>query len=80
MAKHAQLARTYLPAFRALLTARGWVEQPKKGGYEIARFTRDGAPPLLLFARASALSHVTVLEKDWPVVQQFLKDKHSQKV
>ncbi len=74
------LARTSLPAFRAWLAERGWVEQPKKGDYEVARWTHPERKPLILYARERATVHVTVTADDWPVVQQFFKDKHSQKV
>ena len=80
MANRGLLARTHLPAFRAWLAERGWVEQPKKGGYEVARFTHPSEKPLILFERETATVHVTVQEKDWPLVRQFIKDKHSQKV
>jgi hypothetical protein len=79
MATRNLLARTHLPAFRVWLAERGWVEQPTKGAYEVGRWTHAKHPPLILYARETATVHVTVQEKDWRLVRQFIKDKHSQK-
>lgn len=79
MAERGLLARTHLPAFRAWLAERGWVEQPKKGGYEVARWTHAEHKPLILYARERATVHVTVTADDWRLVAQFLRDKHSQR-
>lgn len=77
MANRGLLARTHLPAFRAWLAERGWVEQPKKGGYEVARFTHPTEKPLILYEREGATVHVTVQEKDWRMVREFIKDRHA---
>lgn len=80
MAERGLLARTSLPAFRAWLAERGWVEGATKGKYEVARWTHDEQKPLILYARERATVHVTVTADDWRLVAQFLKDKHNKAV
>jgi hypothetical protein len=79
MATRNLLARTHLPAFRAWLAERGWMEQPTKGRYEVGRWTHPTEKPLILFARETATVHVTVQEKDWRVIRAFIRDHHARK-
>ncbi|MCO4101087.1 MAG: hypothetical protein HEQ38_17170 [Gemmatimonas sp.] len=79
MATRNLLARTHLPAFRAWLAERGWVEQPVKGAYEVGRWTHEVHFPLILYARARDTVHYTVPDNQWDVVRRFIKDRDSQK-
>ncbi len=79
MAERNLLARTHLPAFRAWLAERGWVEQPVKGAYEVARFTHPTEKPLILYARQGASVHVTVTADDWRLVVKFIRHHHEQR-
>lgn len=76
MATRNLLARTHLPAFRAWLVARGWAEQPTKGAFEVARFTHDEHPALILYTRAGAVQHLSVQDKASHHVRAFLRDRH----
>ena len=80
MAERGFLARTHLPAFRAWLAERGWVEGTAKGRYEVARWTHPTEKPLILYARERATVHVTVTADDWRLVARFIKDKHNKTV
>lgn len=79
MATRNLFARSHLPPFRAWMAERGWVEQPTKGRYEVARWTHPEHPPLILWARETATVHVTVQEKDWRVIRAFIRDHHAAK-
>lgn len=76
MAARNLLGRTHLPAFRAWLVGRGWAEQAPKGAFEEARFTHPEHRTLILFARAHALQHLSVQDKDHRLVRAFLRDHH----
>jgi hypothetical protein len=79
MAARNLFARAHLPAFRRWLAERGWVEQPTKGPYEVARWAHPTEKPLVLHARKTSTVHLTVPHPEYPIVQQFIRDHHAKK-
>lgn len=76
MANRHTLHSSHLDAFKGWLAGHGWTVQPIKGCFEVLRATRAGrAAPLIIYKKMGAAQHSTVLDRDMPVVRQFLKER-----
>lgn len=82
MANRNTLTVTHLNLFKSWLIQDGWEIQEAKGKYEALRATKQGRKnPLIIYERLStyrgqSLVHLTVLDRDMPIVRQFLNSKN----
>lgn len=76
MADYGLLAIADLPVFDTFMLLEGYDSVPTKGPYEERRYKAPGTPPVILFKRDSARVHVTVQNKDYPLVRRFITYKH----
>lgn len=76
MANRNTLHISRIPDFTAWLQDTGWTIEPTKGLFEVLRARRPGRKaPLILYSRMDAPQHVTVLDKDVPLVRIFLRER-----
>lgn len=76
MAKRNVLHKNLLEDFQKWLVADGWEIEKPKGTYEVLRARKDGRPqPLIVYMKADAKEHLTVMDRDLEIVGAFLRDK-----
>ena len=78
MADRRLLAISDIPLFSEWLASRGWKILETNGDYECLRAKRNNET-LILFARDGAKVHVSIQDKDVPVVREFIKQKIARK-
>lgn len=76
MAKRNVLHKNLLEDFQKWLVTDGWEIEKPKGTYEVLRARKDGRPqPLIVYMKADAKEHLTVMDRDFEIVRAFLRDK-----
>lgn len=74
-----ELHTSKLREFVDYCTAKGWVEEPTKGEFEVLRMTRPKLPPLLIYRRLRQTEHYTVSGVATILVAAYLRDKRTGK-
>lgn len=64
----------HLDAFASYLTTRGFYPRPLTNSYERLRM-RNGKHTVVLYQRNVAEQHLTVQDKDMPLVRAFLRSR-----
>lgn len=76
MAKRNVLHKNLLEDFQKWLVANGWEIEKPKGTYEVLRARKAGIQqPLIVYTKADAKEHLTVMDRDLEIVGAFLRDK-----
>ena len=76
MANRYTLHKNSLEDFQKWLVADGWEIEKPKGIFEVLRARKAGRPqPLIVYTKADAKEHLTVMSRDIGVVRAFLRDK-----
>lgn len=76
MANRYTLHKNSLEDFQKWLVADGWEIEKSKGIFEVLRARKAGRPqPLIVYTKADAKEHLTVMERDIGVVRAFLRAK-----
>lgn len=76
MANRCILHRNHLDAFKEWLKNDGWEIEDTKGLYEVLRARKEGRrEPLIIFEKAGAKEHLSVMDRDLGVVKAFLSAK-----
>ena len=76
VARRNLLALSKIEAFKDYLQRTGWTLETVKGTYEILRARKPARKePLLVFVRDSVKTHVSLLDKDVPIVWAFLNSE-----
>lgn len=77
MANRHTLHISKLETFKEWLQKDGWELLPlSKNCYEVLRASKPGRKdPLIIYSKASAKEHLTVADRDYPVVAAFLRDE-----
>lgn len=76
MANRYTLHKNSLEDFQKWLVAAGWEIEKPKGIFEVLRARKAGRPqPLIVYTKAYAKEHLTVMSRDIGVVRAFLRDK-----
>ena len=76
MANRYMLHKNSLEDFQKWLIDDGWKIEKTKGVYEVLRARKAGrANPLIVFSKADVKEHLTVMDRDMPVIGAFLRDK-----
>lgn len=81
MANRCILHRNHLDAFKEWLKNDGWEIEDTKGLYEVLRARKEGRrEPLIIFEKAGAKEHLSVMDRDLEVVKAFLSVKSDEKI
>ena len=76
MANRYTLHKNSLEDFQSWLVADGWETEKPKGIYEVLRARKAGRQqPLIVYTKADAKEHLTVMDRDLEIVGAFLRDK-----
>ncbi len=76
MANRCTLHKNSLEDFQKWLVADGWEIEKPKGIFEVLRARKAGRPqPLIVYTKAYAKEHLTVMSRDIGVVRAFLRAK-----
>jgi hypothetical protein len=76
MANRYTLHKNSLEDFQSWLVADGWEIEKPKGIYEVLRARKAGRQqPLIVYTKADAKEHLTVMDRDLEIVGAFLRDK-----
>ena len=76
MANRCILHRNHLDTFKEWLKNDGWEIEDTKGLYEVLRARKEGRrEPLIVFEKAGAKEHLSVMDRDLGVVKAFLSAK-----
>lgn len=76
MANRYTLHKNSLEDFQSWLVADGWEIEKPKGIYEVLRARKAGRQqPLIVYTKADAKEHLTVMDRDLEIVGVFLRDK-----
>ena len=76
MAKRSLLHRSKIEDFKAWLQEDGWQIEKTKGRYEVVRATKGTRKPLIVYTRDNkGKEHLTVQERDVPVVRAYIRDR-----
>lgn len=76
MANRYTLRKNSLEDFQSWLVADGWEIEKPKGIYEVLRARKAGRQqPLIVYTKADAKEHLTVMDRDFEIVRAFLRDK-----
>ena len=84
MANRNTLSVMKLDDFKSWLVADGWQIQKPKGDYEVLRATKeDRKHTLIAYSRLATnggkeIQHLTLAERDMPIVRAFLKKKYTE--
>ena len=73
MAERCILHKNKLNQFREWLFLRGYAIESPKGEYEVLR-AKKGLNTVIIYERLNAKEHLTVPQKDYNLVRQFLKE------
>lgn len=80
MAHRHTLHISHLPRFKAWLQDRGWEFLPlSKHGYEVLR-ARNGKRTLIIYKKLNAQEHLSYMDRDWQLIQDFLDFVHQEGV
>ena len=75
MANRYTLHISKLEDFKKWLVKDGWEIEEPKGNYEVLRARKYGRQnPLIVYAKADAKEHLSVMDRDSGVIGAFLKD------
>jgi len=75
-----ELHTSKLREFADYCTAKGWVEEPTKGEYEVLRMNRAQSKyPLLIYRKLRQTEHYTVSGVATILVAAYLRDKRTGK-
>lgn len=75
-----ELHTSKLREFADYCTAKGWVEEPTKGEYEVLRMSRPTSKnPLLIYRKLRQTEHYTVSGAALILVAAYLRDKRTGK-
>lgn len=75
MANRRILHRNHLDTFKEWLKNDGWEIEDTKGLYEVLRARKEGRrEPLIIFEKADAKQHYSVMDRDVWVVKTFLSE------
>lgn len=81
MANRNTLSVNQVEKFKAYLVDEGWELQETKGDYEVLRATKEGRNhTLIAYSRLATnggkeIQHLTLADRDMPIVRAFLKKK-----
>lgn len=76
MANRSLLHRSKVEDFKSWLQEDGWQIEQTKGIYEIVRATKGTRKPLIVYTRDNkGKEHITVQERDVPVVRAYIRDR-----
>ena len=76
MANRYTLAISKLDDFKEWLIKDGWEIKRPMGEYEVFRAEKKGRRyPLMIFKRANAPMHLSVMERDMGVVRAYLRER-----
>ena len=81
MANRHTLTPTRLDEFKTYLLSNGFSIEAPKGFYEVLRASKQGRKhPLIVYKRLTSnngtqLVHLTVMDRDMPIVRNFLSSK-----
>ena len=84
MANRNTLSVNQVEKFKAYLVADGWELQEPKGDYEVLRATKeDRKHTLIAYSRLATnggkeIQHLTLADRDMPIVRAFLKKKYTE--
>lgn len=73
MAERCLLHKNKLEHFKWWLSSRGYDIQPVKGLYEVLR-AKKGRDTVIVFHRNETKEHLTVQQKDYHLVKQFIQE------
>lgn len=75
MAERGILHTKHLEAFAGFLEKQGFTKQPlSKNPYEVLRMKKiGGRHTVVLFKKADAKEHLSVMDKDMPLVRKFFR-------
>ena len=76
MAERCLLHKNKLHQFQVWLESKGYTIFPCKGLYEVLR-ARKGKDTVIIYERNSAKEHLTVQQKDYGLVRQFIRERES---
>lgn len=75
MANRHELHINQLDKFREWLEKYGWDIEEPKGIYEVLRARKPGRKnPLIIYTKADAKEHLSVMDRDSGVIGAFLRD------
>lgn len=78
MATRNLLHKDHLEKFKVWLVGDGWTIEKTVGAYEVLRARKPGREhPLIIYTKAGAKEHYTVMARDFGVVQAFLKAQYT---
>lgn len=86
MANRNTLSVNQVEKFKAYLVAEGWELQEPKGDYEVLRATKEGRKhTLIAYSRLATnggkqIQHLTLADRDMPIVRAFLKKKYTEEM
>lgn len=81
MANRCILHRNHLDAFKEWLKNDGWEIEDTKGLYEVLRARKEERrEPLIVFEKAGAKEHLSVMDRDLGVVKAFLSERSDEKI
>ena len=78
MAERCILHKSKLNQFREWLFSKGYVIESTKGDYEVLR-AKKGKNTVIIYEKLYAKEHLTVQQKDYNLVRQFLKETKGDK-
>lgn len=73
MAERCLLHQNKLDLFKWWLSSKGYEIQSPKGTYEVLR-AKKGKNTVVLFKKDRAKEHLTVQDKDYSLVRQFIRE------
>ena len=73
MADRCLLHQNKLDLLKWWLSSKGYEIQPTKGMYEVLR-AKNGKDTVIIFKKAGAKEHLSVQEKDYRLIRQFIRE------
>ena len=73
MAERCLLHQNKLDLLKWWLSSKGYKIQPTKGMYEVLR-AKNGKDTVIIFEKAGAKEHLSVQEKDYRLIRQFIRE------
>lgn len=73
MAERCLLHQNKLDLLKWWLSSKGYEIQPTKGMYEALR-AKNGKDTVIIFKKAGAKEHLSVQEKDYRLIRQFIRE------
>ena len=78
MAERCLLHQNKLELLKWWLSSRGYEIQSTKGMYEVLRAKKD-KDTVIVFRKNGAKEHLSVQQKDYKLIRQFIQDTRTQK-